>query len=285
MALLIAGVLFLGACSDDDDTPQVNLNSSFTGLENLGTSFQYEGWIIVNGSPVSTGTFAVDDNGNITATNTVNLSAEDINNAAAYVLTIEPIPDNDPDPSAVKLLGGDFSGNSASLSVAHGAALGDDFTNAAGKYIIAAPTSMDPAAEFSGVWFLDNSSGTAVAGLDLPTLPAGWKYEGWAVVGGTPLTTGTFTATNTADEASPFSDGGPGYPGEDFLTDAPAGITFPVDLRGETIVVSIEPDPDNSPAPFLLKPLVSSTPATLPGTPIDMTNQVSTNFPTGSVTR
>lgn len=285
MALIFTSLLFLGACNDDDDTPAVSLNSSFNGLANLGADFQYEGWIIVNGAPVTTGTFAVDDNSNITASNTVNLSADDISNATAFVLSIEPIPDSDPAPSAVKLLGGDFSGNSANLSVAHSAALADDFTSAAGKYLITAPTSTDPAAEFSGVWFIDNSTGSAAAGLNLPALPTAWKYEGWAVTGGTPLSTGTFSTTNAADDSSPFSDGGPAFPGEDFITGAPTGINFPLDLRGETIVVSIEPNPDNSPDPFLLKPLVSSVPATLPTGPIDMTNQVSTNFPTGTVSR
>ncbi|WP_370478117.1 hypothetical protein [Tamlana flava] len=32
-------------------------------------------------------------------------------------------------------------------------------------------------------------------------------------------------------------------------------MSFPTDLRGATVVISVEPDPDNSPAPFTLKPL------------------------------
>ncbi|MFQ5967902.1 MAG: hypothetical protein ACE5MI_09875, partial [Acidimicrobiia bacterium] len=100
------------------------------------------------------------------------------------------------------------------------------------------------------------------ASLVLPALPAGWKYEGWAVVDGTPLTTGKFTDVAAADEAAPF--GGPGrmppFPGEDFVTNAPEGVTLPTDLSGATIVISVEPDPDDSEAPFALKPLVGQVP-------------------------
>ena len=126
----------------------------------------------------------------------------------------------------------------------------------AGKYIIAAPTGTGATEEeFSGIWFLDNSSGSAVAGLDLPELTAGWKYEGWVVIDGTPLTTGTFTGCRcAADEGAPFSgtNPGPSYPGEDFLVNAPSGLTFPTDLRGKTVVISIEPVPDNSTVLLLL---------------------------------
>ena len=78
---------------------------------------------------------------------------------------------------------------------------------------------------------------------------------------------------------------GPPFPGEDFLVSAPMGLTFPTDIAGGTGVISIEPDPDNSPNPFTLKPLVGNIPATA----IDHTNyNMNANlssFPTGTVTR
>jgi hypothetical protein len=49
---------------------------------------------------------------------------------------------------------------------------------------------------------------------------------------------------------------GPPIPGEDFFTNAPAGEFFPLDIRGRTIVISIEPVPDDSLAPFAMKPLL-----------------------------
>ena len=63
-------------------------------------------------------------------------------------------------------------------------------------------------------------------------LPAGWKYEGWAVINGIPVSTGTFTNISDFDEADPYSSTmpGPPFPGEDFLINAPAGLTFPTDI-------------------------------------------------------
>ena len=62
-----------------------------------------------------------------------------------------------------------------------------------------------------------------------------------------------------ADDFDGFSgdQGGPPFPGEDFIVNAPEGVEFPTDLTEATIVISVEPDPDDSPAPFALKPLVS----------------------------
>lgn len=66
-----------------------------------------------------------------------------------------------------------------------------------------------------------------------------------------------------ADDSSVFSgpNDGPPFPGEDFLVNVPKGVEFPANLRGATIVVSVEPQPDESPAPFALKPLVGEIPA------------------------
>ena len=121
--------------------------------------------------------------------------------------------------------------------------------------------------EESGVWFLDNSSGSAVAGLNLPTLAAGWNYEGWAVINGIPVSTGTFLVADATDDnasTSPYkgdAGNGPPFPGEDYLQNAPNGLTFPTDLKGATIVISVEPSPDNNPGPFTFKPLAHMVPA------------------------
>ena len=62
--MVIAAIMFVG-CDDNKTTePSTGmLDLSITGLENLGSGFAYEGWIIVDGTPVSTGIFTVDDNG------------------------------------------------------------------------------------------------------------------------------------------------------------------------------------------------------------------------------
>ena len=256
----IKNLLFLGitllmiSCGDDENT---SLSLNFEGLEDLGSDYVYEGWLIVDGSPVTTGRFTVDSNGN-TSKSEFDLSQEDVDQASTFVLTIEPAQDDDPAPSDVHILAGDFSGASASLNVDHGAAIGDGFSSAEGSFILATPTDDSMDNEDSGIWFLDNSSGTPQAGLSLPTLPAGWIYEGWAVIDGSPVSTGTFDAVSGADDSAPFSGAlsGPPYPGEDFLMNAPTGLNFPTSLIGGAGVISIEPVPDNSTAPFTLKPLV-----------------------------
>jgi hypothetical protein len=279
---LVIGLFVLSGCQDT----QVTTNSfsvAITGLEDLGTDYVYEGWLIVDGSPVSTGTFTVNSTGVLSQTS-FEADISNLESATKFVLSIEPTVDSDPAPSAVKILGGDFSSNTATLSVGHGAALGDDFSTAAGSYILATPTDALSNNENSGVWWLVPGGTPA---LTLPTLPSGWRYEGWAVVNGTPLSTGTFTSVSGVDAAAPYSgtSAGPAFPGEDFLNNAPSGVTFPLDLSGATVVVSVEPFPDNNSKPFLLKPLVGTVPANAADhTSYNMANNNSTN-PVGSVTR
>ncbi len=273
---MILGVLALGifatSCSSDDDTlpSTAELTLNLAGLEELGTDFVYEGWIIVNGSPVSTGTFS-----SVTFPQTFTVDSDDLDTATTFVLSIEPSVDSDPAPAATKILAGDFSGSSASVN-SNG--IVGDFSISTGKYILATPTDGGADTnEESGVWFLDNSSGMAMVGLDLPTLTDGWKYEGWAVIGGIPVSTGTFTSINDFDDNATTTlfkgdaGDGPAFPGEDFLQNAPTGLTFPTDLKGMTIVISVEPSPDNSTNPFTLKPLAHMVPANaMDHTVIDM---------------
>ena len=73
----------------------------------------------------------------------------------------------------------------------------------------------------------------------------------------------------------------PPFLGEDFRTHQQDLCS--ADLSGATVVISIEPSPDNSPAPFTLKPLVSMI-GDMPAhhTPYNENNAAMTN-PSGSV--
>jgi len=273
--MAIALAFSFTSCDDEDEavTTPTSTNKTLTidinGLEDLGSDFAYEGWIIVDGAPITTGVFTID--------------AE----ATTFVLTIEPSPDTDPAPAPTHVLAGDFTNENAVITAGHGAALGNDFSSATGGYILATPTDGGAMTdERSGVWFLDPAAGPGAA-LDLPTLPEGWAYEGWAVIDGTPVTTGTFTSVSGSDDAAPYSgaQAGPPYPGEDFLTSAPAGLNFPTDLASGTIVISIEPVPDNSAAPFAYKPLVGQVPANAEDHTLYDMNNNSAPFATGTVVR
>ena len=259
LAVLAFGMLATSCSNDDDNDASTELVLNLNGLEALGNDFVYEGWLIVNGTPVSTGTFS-----SVNFPQTFDVDEDDLASATTFVLSIEPSVDSDPAPASTKILAGDFTGNVAAVN---SSGIVGDFSSASGTYILATPTDSDDMNEESGVWFLDNSSGSAVSGLVLPTLSDGWKYEGWAVIGGMPISTGTFLSVNDFDDnasTSMFkgnSGNGPAFPGEDYIQNAPNGLTFPTDLRGTTIVVSVEPVPDNSANPFTLKPLAHIVPA------------------------
>ena len=116
-------------------------------------------------------------------------------------------------------------------------------------------------------------------------------YEGWVIGDSGPISTGTFATFDEMDDNADSENGfrgsentGPALPGEDFFNNAPAGENFPLDVRGRTVVISIEPVPDNDPAPFTLKPLVS----TAGNETAPATHQFNLNlqsFPTGNVSR
>ena len=279
LSLLAFGMLLV-SCSKDDNTATPQLKLNLTGLENLGANYKYEGWIVVNGSPVTTGTFTVNDAGVLSKT-TFDVDATSLAAATKFVLSIEPANDADPAPSNTKYLVADFSGNSATISTG----IIGNFAASAGKYLIASPTSMSSMDPLAGVWFMDGSGPSN--GFDLPTLETGWQYEGWVVKNGTPLSTGKFSNPSISDLNASYSgtQPAPPFPGEDFVANAPAGITFPWDLSGATLVISVEPNPDNSAMPFTLKPLshIVASPA-VEGATVSMTRSLS-SFPTGTVTR
>ena len=78
---------------------------------------------------------------------------------------------------ATKMMAGDFSGANASITTG----LVGDFSNAAGKYILATPTDGADHKRKQRYLVFRSFYWSPTVGLDLPTLPEGWKYEGWVV--------------------------------------------------------------------------------------------------------
>lgn len=123
-----------------------------------------------------------------------------------------------------------------------------NFSSSSGKFMLASPTDNNSLVnERSGLWFGDAVKNQPK--LLLPDLPKGWVYEGWVVIDGQSLTTGRFNKTNKPDLFSGFSDTqgiAPSFPGEDFLRAPPVrvfpGLKFPLDLVGQSVMVTIEPD-------------------------------------------
>jgi hypothetical protein len=240
--------------SDPTPTPDPEpvLTLDLTDLPALSGGALYEAWLIVDGAPVSAGTF------DGTAT-TVELTAT-VGMAEAVVVSIEPAGDADPAPSTTKVLAGPLVDGAANLTIADPAALGADFADASGGYILATPTSATLDDERSGIWWTDIPRAPS---LFLPPPPEGWIYEGWLSVDGIDVTTGRFADTFAADASAPFSGPIPGPPlvGEDLIVNAPDGLVFPLDLRSQVTFITLEPLTDDSPEPYGITPLRGEIPA------------------------
>jgi hypothetical protein len=283
----ISGEFILATPTDDAESNDYNLDLDFTNLAELSTE-HYEGWLIVSGAPVSTGKFKMAANGDIldlsdqVMTDPFLVADLDEANVTDFVLSIEPQGDVDSIPGDVKPMAGAYDSGTMGGSLSHN--IGVDLSSVSGEYILATPTD-DPAGnELSGVWFL-NTTGPA-AGLMIPDLTGtDWMYEGWAVISGTPVTTGRFNMSNEADDFAGYSETvnpGPPFPGEDFLLNAPLGLTFPTDLSDQTMVISIEPRMDSDPGPFQFKPLVGTVPSSaIDHTEYQMMDNTAT-LPTGT---
>jgi hypothetical protein len=238
-------IMFAVACQTDRDRTEdpagpgeLSLALELSRLPRLGERAVYEGWLIVEGEPVSSGRFAVAEDG--TANPDVFAVDAALAGAAAFVLTIEPAADDDPGPSMTKLLAGDLRDGIAELGIEHEAALGTDFADVAGAYLLATPTTMANVADNDqGIWWLTGMPPQPT--LVLPPLPPGFRYEGWVVSDAGPVTTGKLDGGSGADSdgAGPTAgpDPFPPFPGQDF-------IEPPMSLPGGMAVITVEPEPD-----------------------------------------
>ncbi len=271
------------SCGSKDES---TLSVSFVGLGDLGSEYAYEGWLIIDGIAHSAGVFNIDNQGN-PFPSSFDFNERELQKATAYILTIEPSPDPDPTASSLHILAGDFYGSTADLSITHTSALATDFSTVAGSYILTTPTDDLMTNELSGIWFTSKDSLDGIS-LSLPRLPSNWIYESWAIIDDVPLSMGKFNKVDSADRAQPYSGSNFGFnfPGEDFLQNAPSGISFPTNLSRSTIAITVEPIPDNSNEPFSIAPLVSTIDSlAVEGRSYLLNNNVLNGIPTGTITR
>jgi len=240
-----------------------------TTLDELEGEYIYEGWLIVDGDTISTGTFDGSE-----SNYTFSTIKENLDKASRFVISIEPLNDIDPTPAATKILSGAFVDDRADLNLNEIA----DFSDASGNFEIFTPSDLDDTNEENGIWFVTSNlingvpNGTYEAGLNLPTLAEGWKYEGWVVIDDFNVSTGTFIDPTTFDDSSLYSGNNPDvpfFPGEDFIVGgfptqgSSALLTFPADgdlTFNKLVFISIEPVPDNDEnEPFFVRPLVGFT--------------------------
>ena len=124
----------------------------------------------------------------------------------------------------------------------------------------------DPVAERQGIWFVQHDEPDAApsAGLTLPALPEGWRYEGWVEDARTPdlaifhWTTGRFARAFGMDADQEEDGDAPdalNFPGEDFrghpVLDPGGDDDLPLNFASEgwKVMVTLEPEPDPYPGP------------------------------------
>lgn len=137
IALLACSTAFI-SCNDDDGEEEMKTSQNtldIEGLNNLGDDHKYEGWIIVDGSPVTTGVFSVNGEGVLSQTK-FDVDKTQLANATKFVQNIETIVDPYLNPAATKYLVGDFSGSPVNLSTG----IITDFSAVAGQYVLATPS-------------------------------------------------------------------------------------------------------------------------------------------------
>lgn len=220
-----------------------------------------EGWVIKGDDKYSFGVIDADDMMMDSMGGMSYMLEMDISDADVIAITIEPEGDMDDVPSGIVLISGEVHDGSAELEFPV------SFDDATGTYILATPSNGADTDENSGIWFLELPDPSP--GLSLPMLPSGWVYEGWVVYEGTPITSGRFTDVAAVDMFDGYSASTtyPPFPGEDYLINPPAELTFPIDLGDgmSKAVISVEPDlmgvDPTGDGPFAIKPLVGDIPA------------------------
>jgi hypothetical protein len=310
--LVIFAIVTVWSCKNNevlspaDQVTKVDLEVN--GMQNLGGSFWYEGWLIwgdLNEFHQSVGVFTVNEQGQLSQT-AFQTSLGYLQQAQKFLITIEAddvpgyivtsrdeggttVYDSVEGPSAYQIMGAVFKGNFGSLAAGHLIFFDFEFSQASGTCLLDTPTDTSGSNPKSGIWFVNKDTSNAiVSGLNLPVVVGGWIYEGWVDVNGVLLSTGSFFNPGIKDQSNQFCDpaGTPyAFPGEDFLVNPPAGVTFPLDLSGRNVLIELRPAyPVDCNPPFSMLQLLS---VTIPGnaqpqTIYELENNA-TSLPSGTV--
>ncbi len=230
----------------------------------------------------SLGAFFINASGQITDANGVPRTQFPANgfslqNTRSLLITIEASADAPNSPAGTQILTGTFVDGVANLSVP----ISTNIRNAAGSVRIFTPTDGPDTNENSGFWFQDANGDPS---LDLPDTTAALSYEVFVEVGGMTIPVGRFERPDTADDNNRFSSTAfpaPERPGEDLLVNPPEGLTFPLDLSGARITISLEGRFNDSPQRSQLIVLEVVLPAGVAGgEQIAMVNRTD-SFPSG----
>lgn len=249
IAILLICILLLTGCAQTQvkkveqeqpaETKKINrITMEFSNLPKLENGARYEAWLLTTLEMRKLAEFK--EGGKIEVE-----TANKVKNKDSIVVTIEAANDADELPSETVILTGEVEENKAAL------VFPVDFSSTTATYVLGTPTDGEKNNDQSGVWFMKVRKPDAPLPLELPTLPTGWKYEGWVTMQGKILTTGRFSQTVGLDESDPYSGTVPLpdfmlVPAEDYVQNAPVGFVFPPDLTDGKCTVAIAVEPDHS---------------------------------------
>lgn len=289
LALPLAALLVLSACDSGsavEEVPQYfQAQLLFDAMPSLEDGATYQAWALVanNWEPVARFNYdeqgrLIDEAGRLRANTFV--SEFDMQPATEFLVSIEGRRDTDLVPSNTRILQGPIVGSSASLNFASAVV---DLSGVVVNYTIGTPTDSDGSNESFGFWL--GTPGTYAPAMIAPTLGDGWTYELWAELSTGPVSLGRFASPSRRDSAAPFSNQAETFsvPGEGFVMNAPAGVTFPLDVGGLGVFITVEPEPDETgPTPFGLRIQEATIPSGVAGGEALSMTAVSA-FPSGTV--
>jgi len=298
----VAASLLLIGCdsgsSGDDSTPSIQIQINLDGMASLKDTYQYRIWARVgqdwvmsnNGFNYNESGLLINTTGQLIA-NTF-LMQSNIAEADMIVIGVHGKGGFGDFPPSSTILGGDVSGGSATLSAAHEMALGGDLLSASGTYtVLTLETPADAPANYpkeSGIWFGEpNGAGSLDPTLSLPNLSDGWLYGGWLEKEGVVYAIGRFEEPDGLDMDNQYlqPDALTPVPGENFLTNAPDGSTFPLDVRGATVFLTVEPNPDDDDeAPTSFRIFEAQVPASAAAASTHSLGTPGVGMPTGTAT-
>lgn len=315
---LLPTLLFFTSCTDVKTTETVEsqngtLTFNLSNLPALDDSLVLAAWILDDGGKVvhKFGKLSISGS-SFTGSFPLTLNAYQQNTKNQFVcISIERRDStlNDTTTSNLFLMISKIRTNSSELTVVPknpvGIAFGSDFDDqkylgddpsesvppsfktAKGVYTVFTPTNAN-ANTNSGIWFLNyKSAGVYETGLRLPELPTGWTYKGWVKVNGKYLPTGEFKLVTGNDAQNLYvgTNPMPAFPGEDFLLNDTLGVAYPIDLAGQEVMITVEPNGFNGynkSKPFPLVLLKGTIPSPVSNSTSTSLQNNFTNFPSGS---
>ena len=212
---------------------RTDLQLSFTGMPALANGFYYEGWVVVDGEPWSTGRFNVAADGSLVTPEGnpvkggVYQADIDMTEAAAVAITLHP-PGDDRGPNAQHIVGGAVEALAAKLTLDDSLGIGANLRESTGTYSLTGERS-------------------ATLTFATPGMHPGFAYEAWVVKDGVLTSLGTFGG-KPVDVAA----GGHVHVHQqtDHTLKTHELVVDGADLRGSRVVLTLEPIPDDAPEPF-----------------------------------